>query len=226
MNRFYEAIHDINSDESSRPLDLYIGDYKLPTEIGCFEAFFVINNDDQIKKMECNFLLDCPPCDLMNYLAHPSLVYIDLPVNLLNKTEPYYYKMYVTKEKCIDDISRFTKNLNGKADTVTVYPDIHEFSEEFKKMQQEIQHYNKKRINCDQVYETLDLPAIAKFRCRNLCQSFGKVQGFKHQAWYCSFHTTVPNILQHIIYNNIRNCHIEQLQTGGSGDNIKPIQQL
>jgi hypothetical protein len=218
MNRFYEVIHN-NSKDAIKTLDVFVGDEKVIADIGCFELMLIINEDDQIKKMECNFLLDCSGL-LFENLAHPSLVYVNLPKDLLHKVNPYDYKMHVTDEKCIDDVSRFTKSLNGTAVYSTTYTGPDAIGRAVRDTQSDIRSYSEKRINCRDIYETIDLPEIGKFRSRKIRSALGPICGFKNLGWYISFHTTMPSVLQHITYNTLNECSIDQFH-GGKGDNNK-----
>jgi len=220
MNRFYEVI--LENNESKRKLDLFVGDQKMETDIGCFEALFVIDDENQIKKMECNFLLDCPLPYLLGAVVHPSLIYVNLPKDLLQRAAPYRFSMNITECDCIDPVSRFTKRLDGTAGPSTISFSANDLGLVIEEQRSEIRSYKQHMRSCGEIYETIELPEVNKFRCRK----FSRMQdetAMKHSGWYFSFHTSVPSILQHITYNNFNQCPIQQVH-GGSGDNQQQFQ--
>ena len=104
MNLFYEVCGNY-SKLPDKEIDLFIGDKLVKSKIGRFEALFVIDEENQIKKMECVFLLGLSE---ENFIPHPAVVYVNLPSNLLKKTDVYHYKMSLTEQSSIDNISEFS----------------------------------------------------------------------------------------------------------------------
>jgi len=223
MNRFYQAANTGRNTYPDRKIDLFVGDKKFETDVGCFEVLFVIDKENQISKLECNFLLDCSFSGLLYDVVDPSLIYVNLPKDLLHKREPYELKMFVTQKETIDAVSNFTKNLDGTATGDKIYSE-HDFPKIINEILTETKSYSDNRQICNDIYETIDLPEVAKFRCRKFNQSQGQIFGCKHVGWYFSFHTSVSKILDRIVYNNFKDCSIDQLHTGENGDNIKQFQ--
>lgn len=216
MNMFYEVWQNGNK-VPLKPIDLFLGDELIKSEIGCFEALFVIDDENQIKKMECNFLLSVPEKFTFFTVPHPSCFYLNLPSDLLQKAEPYRYKMRLTTSETIFSLSRFT----GYFDKTIIQGarQITDLKKEIDQMRTDEKNRLKTTIDCDGVYETIELPKINKFRCRNV-EPFRETQQFGQQGMIFNFYTSVPSILNNITYNTLANCQIDQFH-GGTGDNAK-----
>lgn len=224
MNLFYEVWGN-GKNLPDKEIDLFIGDEKIKSEIGRFEALFIINEENQIKKMECIFLLRVPGINPYS-IPHPAVVYVNLPQDLLNKASVYKYTMSLTNSNFIYEISNFKKYFNNDQNEPQIeikYFSGRDSGVNFDKEVEKMTIKDKKRtlaiMNCENVYETIELPKISKFRCRKAV-SFTGTEKYGTEGMLFNFSTSIPSILNNIIYNTLTECQIEQFH-GGEGDNKK-----
>lgn len=214
MNRFYEVYMGWNNKADKKNIGLFLGDKKFDAEVGRFEVLFVVDNEHQVSKMECNFLLRVPRFSA----SHPELFYVNLPVDLLHQVEPYEYRMSLTSSASIDEIGGFAKMFGEEWQGTKSYSmDQLGAAIEDARESTNIPTQKKHLVRAEGIYETIDLPPIAKFRCRKF-KHFPGTEAFGFNGWLFQFTTTVPKILGQITYNTLSDCVIEKLHTG-SGDN-------
>ena len=214
MNRFYEVYIVLNNKADKKNVGLFLGDKKFDAEVGRFEVLFVVDNEHQISKMECNFLLRVPHFSV----SHPELLYVNLPVDLLHQVEPYEYRMSLTSSSNIDEIGGFAKMFGEEWQGTKSYS-MDQLGAAIEDTRESLNiSAQKKHLARDEgVYETIDLPPIAKFRCRKF-KHFPGTESFGLDGWMFQFSTTVPKILGQITYNTLSDCVVDKLHTG-SGDN-------
>lgn len=163
LNKFFEIIS--NNTTQDVQVVVNVGDRSFNAELGRCEVLVSTDASDHIDKIECSCLLKIPGWEDAR-IAHPSLVSIELPSDLIVRDTNFEYRMYLTAMRSLDSIGDFETCFNQPDDT-PAWQSITDLGQYVEEKRAKWAARSELLVNCEPHYESLRLP-VAKLKAKQI----------------------------------------------------------